>query len=85
MTTFEAEQLYNYSWVEKNLDIVSSSIIYTYDVNKTQNSILMIPWFHIPTSNSLRNGHKTMGKVAKQKMATTNSFRIFYGSFSAHP
>ena len=43
MTTFEAEQLYNYSWVEKNLDIVSSSIIYTYDVNKTQNSILMIP------------------------------------------
>ena len=39
-----------YSWVGKNLDIVASSITSMYDINKTQNSILKIPWFHTPFS-----------------------------------
>ena len=26
-----------------------------------------------------------MGKIAERKLATTNSFRVFSGSFSAHP
>ena len=32
-----------YSWAGENMDIVASSIISTYDVDKTQNSILKIP------------------------------------------
>ena len=34
----------------KNMDIVASSIFSAYDVNKTQNIILKVPWFHTPDS-----------------------------------
>ena len=41
----------SYSWVEKSLDIVVSSMFSMYDVDRTQNSILHIPcycWFPSP-------------------------------------
>ena len=49
-----------------------------------QNSILNIPWFHTPASHFSRNGHDTMGDISEQKLAATDSFRIFGGSFFAH-
>ena len=68
----------------KTLYIVASSKNYRYDVNKTQNSILKIPWFHTPASHFSRNRHDTMGDIADQKLATIKPFRIFGGIFSAH-
>ena len=70
-----------YSWVGKNLDIVASSITSMYDINKTKNSILKIPWFHTPVSIFSRNGHDNMGKINKWKLTTTKWFRIFGGIF----
>ena len=61
------------------MDILSSSMIYTYDVHKMQNSILNIPWFHTPASHFSRNGYDTMGDTIEQKLAATDSFRIFGG------
>ena len=63
----------------KTLDIVSSSIIYTYDVNKTQNNILKVPWFHTPNSHFSRNRHDTVGNIADKKLAMTDSFLIYDG------
>ena len=60
----------SYIWVEKNLDIIASNINSTYDVNKTQNSILNMPWFHTPASHFSRNRYDTMGEISKQNMAT---------------
>ena len=48
-----------------------------YDVNKIQNSILKVPWFHTPASFFPRNAHDTMDDVVKQKLATVNSLRVF--------
>ena len=36
---------HTYVRVGNTLDIVASSILYTYDVDNTQNSILKMPWF----------------------------------------
>ena len=65
----------------KTLDIVSSSIISIYDVNKMQNSILKIPLFHTPAPHFSRNGHDTMGDISKQKLDMTDSFCIYGGIF----
>ena len=70
---------------KKIMDIVASSIIYTHDVDQTQSSILKVPWFHTPASNFPRNWHDTMGNIYEQKLAMKDSFRIFGGSFFAHP
>ena len=59
--------------------------MYTYDIDKTQNSTLKIPWFHTPASHFSRNGHDTMDKIFDWKLATTNIFCIFGGCFFAHP
>ena len=67
------------------MDIVASSIKFTYDVNKMQNSILNIPWFHTPASHFSRNGNDTMGEITEQKLATAKPFPIFGGIFFAHP
>ena len=74
-----------YSWVGKTLDIIASSIISTYDIDQTQNSILKIHWFHTPASHFSRNGHDTMGDIAKWKLSTKILFHIFCGRFFAHP
>ena len=66
--------------VGKTLYIVASSIIFTYDVDKTNNGTLKIPWFHTIASHSSQNRHDTMGKIAKKKLETIDSFRIFGGS-----
>ena len=52
------------------------------------NSIQKIPWLHwLPNSiyHFSQHRHETMGKIAKQKLATTNSFRLFSGIFSLIP
>ena len=54
-----------YIWVGKTLGILDSSIMYMYDIDKTQNIILKIPLFHIPASHFWRNRHDTMGKIAE--------------------
>ena len=77
--------LYQLHLGEKNLDIIASSINYTYEVNKMQNSILNIPWFHTPSSHFSRNGDDTMGDISEQKLAMTNSSRVFGGIYSTHP
>ena len=69
----------------KTLDIVASSIIYTYDVDKTHNSIQKIPCLHKPASHYSLNRHDPMNNTVEQKLATTKSIRIFGGSFFAHP
>ena len=74
-----------YSWVGKTLDIVASGILSTYDIDKTQNSTLNIPWFHTPAFNLSWNGHATMGNISEWKLARTKILRIFGGSFVAHP
>ena len=74
-----------YIWVGKNLDIIESRIISAHDVDKSQNSILKIALFHTPASHISQNRHDTMGNIVDQKLATTNSFLVFGGSFSAHP
>ena len=73
-----------YSWMVKTLDVIASSIISTYDIDKTQNSIRKIPWFHTPISYFSLNGHDTMGDISEWKLAMRNLFRIFGGSFFAH-
>ena len=75
----------HYRWVKKTLDIVASSINYTYDVNKMKNSILKIPWFHTSASNFSQNGQDTIGDIPEHKLATTDSFYIFGGIFPTHP
>ena len=74
-----------YSWVGKTLDIVASSMTYMYDINKTKNSILKIPWFHTPVSIFSRNGHDNMGNIYKWKLTTTKWFPIFGGIFLPIP
>ena len=74
-----------YIWVVKNMDILASSLIYMYGVDKTHNSILNMPLFHTPASHLSRNGHYTMGKIYEWKLATTNLFRIFGGRFFPQP
>ena len=74
-----------YRWVGKTLDSIASSIISTYDMDKIHNSILKIPWFHTPDSCFSWNRHDTMGNINNSKLATTNLFCIFGGSFFAHP
>ena len=69
----------------KTLDILASSIIYKYDINKTQNIIRKISLFHTPASRFLQNGHDTMGEFAEKKLAKTDSFHILGCSFFAHP
>ena len=66
------------------MDIVSYNIISMYNVDKTQNVILKMPLFHTPGSHFSRKGNGTMGKIAKQKLAMTYSFRIYVGSFLAN-
>ena len=46
--------------------ILASIIISTYDVNKTYNSILKVPWFQTPESHLSLNIHDTMGDIAEQ-------------------
>ena len=70
---------------EKTLDIIASSIISTYDVDKTQNIILKVPLFHTPASNFSRNVHDTMCKITKKKLATRDSLRFFGGGYFACP
>ena len=69
---------------EKKLDIVDYSKIFTYDVDKSQNSFLEISWFHTPGYHFLQNKHGTMGDIFEQKLATTDSFHIFGGIVFAH-
>ena len=38
-----------------------------YDLNKTQNIIIKVPWFHTPASNFSQNTHDTMVKITKRK------------------
>ena len=45
-----------------------------YDVNKMQNSILKITWFHTPVSHFSQNIHNTMGDISQQKLAMKDSF-----------
>ena len=52
-----------------------------YDIDKTHNSILKIPWFHTPSSHFSRNGRDTMGNISKQKLAMIDSFHIYGSSF----
>ena len=66
------------------MDIVASSMVPTYNVDKMQNSILKVPLFHTPASHSSQNGHDTMGKINEQKLVMKESLRIFGGSFFAH-
>ena len=68
---------YTYIWLGKTTDNLSSSIISTYDANRMQNSTLKIPWFHTPASHFSQNGHDTMGDISKNKLAMTDSFRIY--------
>ena len=70
---------------EKTLDIVDSSIISTYDIDKMQNSILNMPLFHTPASHFSRKGNDTMGNIDKQKLETTNSFHVFGSTIFSHP
>ena len=70
---------------KKYLDIVSSSIIYKYDINKTQNIILNMPWFYTPASHFSRQGNDTMGKIAEQKLAMTSLLYIFGGICFSRP
>ena len=65
----------------KTLDILASSIISTYDVDKAHNSIIKMPLFHAPASHFSRIGHDTRGEISDQKLATTNSFRILVEFF----
>ena len=74
-----------YIWEGENMDIVASSVVSTYDINKTQNGILEIPWFHTPASHFLRNGHDNTGKIVEWKMGTMNLFCIFGGIFLPIP
>ena len=67
------------------MDAVASSIISMYGVDKTQNSILKVPLFHILASDFSRNRHGTMGDIAKRKLVITDSLHIFGSSFFAHP
>ena len=75
---------HTYIWLGKTMDILASSIISTHDVDKTQNSILKVPWFHTPASHFSRNRNDTMGKIAERKLPMVDSFWIFSGSFFAH-
>ena len=75
---------HTYVWLGKTLDIVASSIIYTYDVNKTQNSIPKITWCHTPASHSSRNGHDTMGNIAKKKICDDRLILHLWWQFFAH-
>ena len=40
--------------------------------------------FHNPASHFSRNGHDTMDKITEEKLAMTDSLRIFSGCFFAH-
>ena len=63
------------------MDIIASSIIYVYNVDKMQISILKVPWFHTPASHFQQNRYDTMGNISEQNLEMTDSFRIFGGSF----
>ena len=76
---------HTYSWLGKNLDIVASFIVSTYDIDKRQNGILKMPLFHTPASHFSLNVHDTMGDINEQAMEMTDSFRIFVGSFVPIP
>ena len=67
------------------MDIVASGVNYMIDVDKTQNIILNIPWFHTPASHFSRNLHETVGNIDKKQMATMQSFHICGCSFFPHP
>ena len=69
-----------YTSVGKTLYIVAFSIIYTYDDDKMEKSILKVPWLHTPASYFSGFIDDTMGKIAEQKLAMTDSFRIFFGN-----
>ena len=66
------------------MDIVPSSIFYTYEVNKKDNSILQVPWFHTPASNFSWHRYDTIGDIYEQKLATKYSFPIFGCIVFAH-
>ena len=66
------------------MDIIASSIISTYYVNKTHNSILKVPWFHAPGSHFSKYIYDTMGNISEQKLAKVDSFRTFDGILSVH-
>ena len=60
----------------KTLDIIVSSIIYTYDFDKTYHCSLKTLISHSILS-LFQNGNDTMGNISNWKLATANSVRIF--------
>ena len=50
----------------KNMYIIASSIIYTSDIDKKQNSILNTPLFHTLASNFPPNRHGTMVEIGEK-------------------
>ena len=58
------------------MDIVASIIISVYVADKTQNSILKMPWFHTPASHFSQNRHCTISNIAKQQLEMTASLWI---------
>ena len=70
---------------------MDSGIFYTYDFDKTYNSILKIPIFHwlpTPASNFSRDGTATMYEIVKtqqEKLVTTKSLIVFGRIFLANP
>ena len=63
------------------MDIIASSILSPYDVDKTLNSILKIPSFHTLASQFSRNGHDTMGEIAQQKLVDDELIPPFWWQF----
>ena len=63
------------------MNIVYSSIISTYDIDKMNNGILKVPLFHTLASHFSQNGNDTIGNISEQNLVTTDSFRFFGGNF----
>ena len=56
-----------------------------YDADNIQNSILKMPGFYTSASHFSRNGHDTAGNVDKQKLTTTELFRVIVAVFLPIP
>ena len=75
---------HTYTWVGKTLDIVVSTIISMYDVDKTYNSILKVPWFHTPASHFFTKWTWHHGRYFRAKNYNDRLITHFWWQFFAH-
>ena len=65
------------------MDIVASGVNYMIDVDKTQNIILNIPWFHTPASHFSTTWHR--GKYWQETNGDNAIIPHLWLYFFAHP